>query len=123
VTADIHRFPGFVAAPQRRASARLDVDGRLIARLVKPNLAVDVRDIGFGGMAIETNGAFRPGACHQFHLMTDTGLSVMIWATAIYCRDGGDATHHGPRYVSGWRFDVLPVAEPDINRIMDAVTR
>jgi PilZ domain len=123
VSTDIYPSGGQSLPSSRRRSPRLNVDGRVLARLIEPNVPVDIRDFSYGGMATETNVSFNVGRRHQFSVMTDTGLSVMIWATAVHCRESmGASTGRGSRYLTGWRFVPSPETQKVIERIMEVVT-
>jgi hypothetical protein len=100
-------------ADERRASPRIEILGRLHGHLVSLDVAVTVREISLGGMAIETPIAFPIGAVHEFMLTLGDGSTVPLTGQVVHCRNVA-APDADPSYVSGVRFldDELPGGLP-----------
>lgn len=107
-------------AGERRTSPRLEVEAILHGVLVEGNLRLILRDLGFGGFAVESPIAFTIASEHEFRFTTDSGLVVSTMAEAIYSRPAGprDGMVH---YVTGFRFAPEgAVTEQAIQILIDA---
>ena len=105
---------------ERRSSPRLEVEAILHGVLVEGNLRLILRDLGFGGFAVESPIAFTVASQHEFRFTTETGLVVSTLAEAIYSRPLGprDGMIH---YVTGFRFGQEgAVTDQAIQIIIDA---
>lgn len=71
--------------------------------LVEGDLKLSLRDLGFGGFAIESPILFTIRSRHRFRFTTEAGLVVPIEAEVVYTRPIGprDGMLH---HVSGFRF-------------------
>jgi hypothetical protein len=86
-----------------RRSRRLDI-GKLVAgKLVPSGAPIKIRDIGFGGFAMETPFAVRLGATLDFRFTSKDGSSFILKARVAHCRKVPVSL--GPVfYVSGLEF-------------------
>jgi hypothetical protein len=86
-----------------RRSRRLDVGSLVGGRLVPSGAPIKIRDIGFGGFAIETSAAVRVGSILDIRLTSKDGSSFLLKAAVVHSREAPSTT--GPVvYVSGLEF-------------------
>ncbi len=102
-----------------RRGRRLDV-GKLVAgQLVGSGAPIKIRDIGFGGFAMETAFRVRVGAVHEFRFTSTDGSSFMLKAQVVHCRQSGRRL--GPvSYRSGLEF--IEAQTPDAQRAIDLLS-
>jgi hypothetical protein len=114
---------GDAFGPDRRRYPRFETMGRVVGTLLSVDLPVRVRDVGFGGFAIETVEPVVPGQIHRVRLTTADDWSTVVEARSLHCRPScaADGT---PRYVTGFAL-VTPEA-PDtqrgVARIIESIT-
>jgi PilZ domain len=85
----------------RRRNPRIQLLGRLHGRVVALEVAVTVTEISLGGMAIETDIEFPPGAEHEFQLTLGDDSTVRLKGRVAHSQKvGGEPA----RYVSGIAF-------------------
>src|SRR5580692_3810556 len=70
-------------ATQRR-TPRLHPNGAVTVRIVGLTLAVDLRDLSFGGFALVSSRRFWRGMTHQFTFAGSSGLEVTLVAKAVH---------------------------------------
>jgi hypothetical protein len=86
-----------------RRSRRLDVGSLVGGRLVPSGVPIKIRDIGFGGFAIETSSPVRVGSILDIRLTSKDGSSFLLKAAVIHSREVSSTT--GPVvYLSGLEF-------------------
>lgn len=95
------------------------VDGRVLARLVKPNLQVDMQDVSFGGFGLTSSVPVTPGDVHSLKVITANGSNHMLMARVVYCRP---PTNMEPRYVSGWQIEADTDSKNALAAILDTLT-
>jgi hypothetical protein len=90
-----------------RRSQRLDI-GRLVAgQLVPSGAPIKIRDIGFGGFAMETSSPVRVGVILDFRFTSKDGSSFALRARVAHSRRISGAI--GPIvYLSGLEFTEKP---------------
>jgi hypothetical protein len=71
----------------RRRSPRVEILDRLHGQLVTLNISVTVREMGLGGMSLETHFAFPIGALHEFHLTMGDGTFAHLTARVKHSRN------------------------------------
>jgi len=115
--------PGEPSGPDRRRYPRFDATGRVVGTLLTIDLPVRIRDIGFGGFAIETVDPVTPGQVHQVRLTTVDDRSVIVEAKTLHCRPSC-APDGSPRYVTGLAFTSAesPETQRAVGRIIESVT-
>lgn len=115
--------PGGPTGPDRRRYPRFDATGRVVGTLLAIDLPVRVRDIGFGGFAIETVDPVTPGHVHKVRLTTVTDRSVVVEAKTLHCRPSC-APDGSPRYVTGLSFvsPDSPETQRAVGAIIESVT-
>ena len=74
------------AGPDRRRFPRFETMGRVVGTLLAIDLPVRVRDVGFGGFAIETVDPVAPGQTHRVRLTTSDDWSTIVDAQSLHCR-------------------------------------
>jgi len=102
--------------PDRRATPRLEVNGRIQGELESLNLPVRVCDIGLGGFSVETTGRIEPGL-HAVRF-THGPWSISLSAWSRYCRpfSGTDGVL---RHVTG--FEYADAQSPDAQQMITAL--
>jgi hypothetical protein len=104
----------------RRRFPRLEVDGTLVARDLTSGLAMEVRDISFGGIQVVSTVAIAPGHEHVLRVALAADEAHDLRARTIHCRPVARTT--GP-YVIGWQLAPdIPTARgitAIINRLTD----
>jgi hypothetical protein len=104
----------------RRRFPRLEVDGTLVARDLTSGLAMEVRDISFGGIQVVSTVAIAPGHEHVLRVALAADEAHDLRARTIHCRPVARTT--GP-YVIGWQLAPdIPTARSItaiINRLTD----
>lgn len=87
----------------RRLSPRLEVEALLDGVLVAGDLRLSLRDLSFGGFAVESPIGFTIGSRHAFRFTSESRLVVTTGAEVIYSRAIGprDGMAH---HVTGFRF-------------------
>jgi hypothetical protein len=97
--------------------------GRVVGTLLSIDLPVRVRDVGFGGFAIETVDPVVPGQVHRVRLTTSDDWSAILDAQSLHCRPSC-AADGSPRYVTG--FSLITPEAPDtqraIARVIESIT-
>ena len=91
---DSNRAP----AMSRRTSPRIQVEDELsitFADLVTP---VRLRDVSFGGFALETPHPIQVGETRLFDVRTPSGPTRFVRAKSTYCRK----SPYRDTYISGW---------------------
>jgi hypothetical protein len=106
------------AGAARRRWPRLLVEGRLQARIPALDLEVVLRDLSYGGFALEAPVPFTYGDTHEFLVSTDAGWSATLRAKAVHCHGRGAA---GP-YLVGWQCLADRDTVEAIGRLMDGFT-
>ena len=111
------------SGPDRRRFPRFETMGRVVGTLMAIDLPVRVRDVGFGGFAIETVDPVVPGETHRVRLTTSDDWSIIVDAQSLHCRPSC-AADGSPRYVTG--FALLTPESPDtqrgIARVIESIT-
>ena len=115
--------PTELTGPDRRRFPRFETMGRVVGTLLLLDLPVRVRDVGFGGFAIETVDPVLPGQLHRVRLTTNDDASTIVEAKSLHCRPSC-APDGSPRYVTG--FALVTPDSPDtqraMGRIIEAIT-
>jgi hypothetical protein len=90
-------------SPEHRRSRRLEI-GRLVAgQLVPSGAAIKIRDIGFGGIAMETSSAVRVGSILDLRFTSKDQSSFVLRARVAHTRRISGPS--GPAlYLSGLEF-------------------
>jgi hypothetical protein len=108
-------------ASNRRATPRLEVNGRIQGELEAMNLPVRVRDIGHGGFSIETTDPVEPEL--QVMRFTQGPWSISLQAWSRYSRPfcGTDGVM---RHVTGFEFadPQSPETRQVINALVERLT-
>jgi hypothetical protein len=114
---------GDPTGPDRRRYPRFDATGRVVGTLLTVDLPVRIRDIGFGGFAIETVDPVTPGQLHKVRLTTVDDRSVVVEAMTLHCRPSC-APDGSPRYVTGLSFTSpeSPETQRAVGLIIESVT-
>jgi hypothetical protein len=86
----------------RRETPRLVVPG-VEAEVETLGLRVTIREVGFGGLSIESAHEFQVGEIHQLRYGTSDEDAVVLHARVKHCRSG-QARHKQSRYVTGFEF-------------------
>jgi hypothetical protein len=104
-----------------RRSRRLDVGSLVGGRLVPSGAPIKIRDIGFGGFAIETSAAIRVGSIVDIRLTSKDGSTFLLKAAVVHSREVSSTT--GPLvYVSGLEFaDTQASTEQRADVLIDKV--
>jgi hypothetical protein len=88
--------------------------------LVVGELRLTLRDLGFGGFAVECPIVFTIGSRHLFRFTAESHIAVQVHAEAIYSRPVGPRdgmTHH----IAGFRFTPEgPETEQAVQVLLDA---
>jgi hypothetical protein len=87
----------------RRRSPRIEILGRLHGHAVSLDVAVVVREISLGGMALETSFPFPVGAVHEFRLTLGDGAQVQLNGRVMHSRNTS-APGAEPTYLTGIQF-------------------
>ena len=98
----------------RRRSPRVEVGDELSITFAESASPVRVRDVSFGGFALETPTPVRVGESQLFKLRTPSEPMLFVTARATYCRK----LPHRDAYVSGWAAG----SERGKQTLMDAIT-
>ena len=85
----------------RRRNPRIQLLGRLHGRAVALEVAVTVTEISLGGMAIETEIEFPPGAEHEFQLTLGDDSTVRLKGRVAHTHKMAGDTN---RFLSGIEF-------------------
>ena len=101
------------SGPDRRRFPRFETMGRVVGTLLSLDLPVRVRDVGFGGFAIETVEPVLPEQIHRVRLTTSNDWSTIVDAQSLHCRPSC-AADGSPRYVTG--FALLTPDSPETQR-------
>ena len=88
-------------ASQRR-TARLLPTAAVTVRIPGLRVAVEIRDLSFGGFALVASRRFWKGMTHQFAFAGATGYEVTLVAKAVHCYSL--AAEGEQKFVSGWEF-------------------
>lgn len=112
--------PADARAAERRTSPRLEVEALVQGVLVEGELRITLRDLGFGGFAVECPLMFTIGSRHSFRFTTETGVVVQLHAETIYARPVGP--RDGMTYcLSGFRFvPENPETDQAVQILLDA---
>jgi hypothetical protein len=111
---------GDFRSAERRASPRLEVEAILNGVLAEGNLRLTLRDLGFGGFAVESPILFTIRSTHRFRFTTQGGLALALKAEVIYTRPIGprDGMAH---HATGFRFVVTSTEdEQAVTLLIDA---
>ena len=104
----------------RRESPRLEVEAVLNGRLAHGHLRLALVDLGFGGFAVESPLAFSAGTQHGFRFTTNTGVTVLVKANAVYCRPSGPQDGL-EQYVVGFKYAIASAHDQaSIDILIDA---
>lgn len=95
----------------RRRWPRLEVGGKVQANIASLDLAMPVRDISFGGFAVDAPLRFAQGEIHEFSLRLDQAPPLRVRARAAYCHGKGNTDH---QFITGWE----ALGDPDTARAM-----
>ena len=109
--------------PDRRRYPRFDAAGRVVGMLLATKLPVRVRDVGFGGFAIETVDPIPSGEYQRVRLTTTDDWSTVLEAQSLHCRPSC-AADGSPRYVTGFAFvsPTAPETQRAVGRIIESIT-
>jgi hypothetical protein len=88
----------------RRHNPRIEILGRLHGHTVALDVAVNVREISLGGMAVQTSVPLVVGAVHGFLLTLGDGSTVELSGTVIHTRRVGADDDAPEPWVSGIQF-------------------
>jgi hypothetical protein len=115
--------PDTSTGPDRRRYPRFEAAGRVVGTLVATNRPVRIRDVGFGGFAIETVDPVEPGQFQRVRLTTSDDWSAVVEAQSLHCRPSC-AADGSPRFVTGFAFvePETPDTQRAIGRIIEAIT-
>jgi PilZ domain len=91
------------ASGELRRSRRLDVSKLVFGEVVPSGAPVKIRDIGFGGFAIETSFSVRVGSVLDFRFTSKDGSTFVLKAGVIHSRLASRPTDPAV-YVSGLEF-------------------
>jgi hypothetical protein len=102
---------------ERRATPRLEVNGRIQGELESIDLPVRVREIGLGGFSIETPEPVEPGL-HVVRFTVQNHWSISLSASSRHSRPfvGMDGTQ---RHVTGFEYADLKTLETQ--QVVDAL--
>jgi hypothetical protein len=102
----------------RRRGPRVSVPSSISIRSTSSNVpdVVAIRDLGFRGFAIETQGPVRPRTTAQFEISSKGAALFALEAVAIHCfpKPGADRA-----FISGWEFDENSTLSEAIERLID----
>jgi hypothetical protein len=104
--------------PDRRRFPRFETMGRVVGTLLAIDLPVRVRDVGFGGFAVETVNPIVPGQFQRVRLTTSDDDSAVVEAQSLHCRPSC-APDGTPRYVTG--FSLVTPESPETQRVMGKI--
>lgn len=115
----LHRGAVEFAALLQRRWARLAVNGQIQVAIRDLDLALELRDLSFGGFAVHAPRPFWKGMTHWFTFSTPAGQSITLVAKAVHCYRLPDQ----PRFVSGWVFmaGTADRTERAIGQLLDAL--
>jgi hypothetical protein len=102
--------------PDRRASPRLDVNGRIQGELESLNLPVRVCEISLGGFSIETTDPVEPGLQVMRFTQGPWSISLSAWSrhSRPFCGTDGEVRH-----VTG--FEYADAQNPDTIQMIRAL--
>jgi hypothetical protein len=104
-----------------RRSRRLDVGSLVGGRLVPSGAPIKIRDIGFGGFAIETSSPVLVGSILDLRLTSKDGSSFLLKAAVVHTREVS-GTVDPVVYVSGLEFaDTKASTEQRADVLIDKV--
>ena len=102
-----------------RRSRRLDVSQLVAGQFLSSGAPVKIRDIGFGGFAMETSFRIRVGSTHDFRFTSRNGASFTLKAKVVHSRRAAQPV--GPvAYWTGLEFVDADV--PGGQRAIDLLT-
>jgi hypothetical protein len=93
---------------ERRRHPRVTILGKLHGRVITLDLQLTVSEISLGGMAIQTDLPFPPGAIHDFQLTLGDNSVVHLKGRVAHCQR---MTTDEERYLTGIEF-LDDAAEP-----------
>jgi PilZ domain len=114
------------AAPrgaERRQFPRFQVRERLLGCVLSTNLPARIRDLGFGGFALETVEPLAVGAVESIRFTARNDRSTTLKAASLHCRPS--CTDEGaPCFLTGFEFvsDQGPDAARQIEHLIGEVT-
>ena len=111
-------LPGSDDFQSRRASSRVPVEGQVLARLLEPNVQVQMQNISFGGFALTSSVAVTPGDLHVIRAVTANGLVCTLRARVVYCKTNESSTAH---YTSGWKIEPDPDSTTALAAVVDSL--
>jgi len=86
-----------------RRSRRLDIGKLVVGHLLPSGVPIKIRDIGFGGFAMETRAPVRVGSVLDFRFTSKNGLTFVLTAEVAHSRQVSSPL--GPEvYLSGLEF-------------------
>jgi hypothetical protein len=104
---------------ERRRVPRVDIDDQLTGSLVTVRPVV-VRDIGLGGMAIQSSFPLEMDREHLFELKAADGTTARVRARVVRSLRGTGAGQDAV-FITGLAFcdDHMQIADSDVGRIID----
>lgn len=106
--------------PDRRRELRIDLLADLQGHLITLDEQVTVRQVGLGGMTIETTAPLSPRVVHDFRL-TLGGETVIIKGRVMHSRVS--VKQDAVTYLSGVQFvDTVPDALDALRRFVERVS-
>ena len=111
-------LPGSGDFQSRRASSRVPVEGQVLARLLEPNVQVQMQNISFGGFALTSKVEVTPGVLHVIRAVTAGGLVCTMRARVVYCQTDDSAA---ARYTSGWKIEPDPDSATALAAVVDSL--
>jgi hypothetical protein len=104
----------------RRRTPRVEILGRLHGRVVSLDVAVTVRELSLGGLAIETDAPFPVGAVHEFNLTLGDGSTVLLQGRVMHSRNVAPSGEPAV-YVTGVQF--IDEEPPDADTTVEDILK
>jgi hypothetical protein len=94
------------------------VEGQVMARLLEPNVRVQMQNISYGGFGLTSEIEVRPGDLHVIRAVTAGGLVCTLRAHVVHCRPDEDAAG---RFTSGWKIEPDPDSTTALEAVVDSL--